>query len=147
MNSARPVLNQLNIAVTDMEATLTFYRQLGLDIPQDAAASSGGHHAELPDAGGVQLDFDSEPLSRAYNAGWRAPKNGGGRVVIGFSLPSREAVDERFQALTGAGYAGLQPPNDAFWGARYAVVEDPDGNPVGLMSPIDPQRRSTPPAL
>ena len=34
-------------------------------------------------------------------------------------------------------------------GARYAVVEDPDGNPVGLMSPIDAARRTmgpTPPA-
>ena len=40
--------------------------------------------------------------------------------------------------LTGAGYRGQQPPYDAFWGARYAVVEDPDGNAVGLMSPSDP---------
>ena len=47
--------------------------------------------------------------------------------------------------LTGAGYAGQQPPYDAFWGARYAVVEDPDGNPVGLMSPLDPAYRSAPP--
>ena len=28
------------------------------------------------------------------------------------------------------------------WGARYAVVEDPDGNAVGIMSPSDPDRRS-----
>ena len=35
-----------------------------------------------------------------------------------------------------------QPPFDAFWGARYAIVEDPDGNSVGLMSPVDPTRRS-----
>lgn len=35
-------------------------------------------------------------------------------------------------------------PYDAVWGPRYAVVEDPDGNAVGIMSPIDPQRRSDP---
>ena len=46
--------------------------------------------------------------------------------------------------LTAAGYAGSQPPYDAFWGARYAIVEDPDGNDVGLMSPIDAQRRFVP---
>ena len=34
-----------------------------------------------------------------------------------------------------------QEPYDAFWGARYAIVEDPDGNAVGLMSPIDPDRQ------
>jgi hypothetical protein len=26
--------------------------------------------------------------------------------------------------------------------ARYAIVEDPDGNAVGVMSPVDPARRS-----
>lgn len=35
--------------------------------------------------------------------------------------------------------------NDAFWGARFAVVADPDGNEVGLMSPIDEERRRWPP--
>jgi hypothetical protein len=34
---------------------------------------------------------------------------------------------------------------DAFWGARYAIVADPDGNDVGLMSPIDESRRTWPP--
>jgi uncharacterized glyoxalase superfamily protein PhnB len=35
---------------------------------------------------------------------------------------------------------------EAFWGACYAIVEDPDGNPVGIMSPADPAFRSEPPA-
>jgi hypothetical protein len=30
-------------------------------------------------------------------------------------------------------------------GARYAVVTDPDGNAVGLMSPIDSARKTMPP--
>ena len=38
------------------------------------------------------------------------------------------AVDVAYGDLTEAGYAGQQPPFDAFWGARYAVVTDPDGN-------------------
>ncbi len=67
------------------------------------------------------------------------------KVVIGFSLPTRQAVDERYVELTAAGYAGRQPPFDAFWGARYAIVADPDGNDVGLMSPIDESRRFWPP--
>jgi uncharacterized glyoxalase superfamily protein PhnB len=66
-------------------------------------------------------------------------------VVIGFALPSREAVDERYAALVAAGHHGRQAPFDAFWGARYAIVADPDGNDVGLMSPIDESRRTWPP--
>jgi uncharacterized glyoxalase superfamily protein PhnB len=69
-------------------------------------------------------------------------------VVLGFRLASRESVDALYEELTGAGYRGAQPPYDAFWGARYAIVADPDGNSVGIMSPSDPERRSaaTPPA-
>jgi uncharacterized glyoxalase superfamily protein PhnB len=47
--------------------------------------------------------------------------------------------------MIGAGYRGLQEPHDAFWGARYAIIEDPDGIAVGLMSPMSPDKKSPPP--
>ena len=55
------------------------------------------------------------------------------------------AKDELYGRLTRKGHPGVQPPFDAFWGGRYAIVADPDGNQVGLMSPIDAARRSWPP--
>jgi hypothetical protein len=55
------------------------------------------------------------------------------------------AVTSEGDEMTAAGYVGRQPPFDAFWGARYAIVADPDGNDVGLMSPIDESRRHWPP--
>jgi uncharacterized glyoxalase superfamily protein PhnB len=64
--------------------------------------------------------------------------------VLGFKVGSRERVDEIYADLVAAGYRGQQSPYDAFWGARYAVIEDPDGNAVGVMSPVDPDRRSQP---
>ena len=60
---------------------------------------------------------------------------------------SREAVDATYDDLTDAGYPGRQPPYDTFFGARYAIVADPDGNDVGIMSPPDPSRRTAPPAI
>ena len=57
--------------------------------------------------------------------------------MVGFKLASSDAVDALYADLTGAGYRGQQAPYNAFWGSRYAVVEDPDGNPVGLMGPMD----------
>ena len=62
--------------------------------------------------------------------------------VLGFNVDNRERVDQIYNDLTGAGYHGQQEPFDAFWGARYAVVEDPDGNAVGIMSPVDPDMRA-----
>jgi uncharacterized glyoxalase superfamily protein PhnB len=56
-------------------------------------------------------------------------------------MPSRADVDRIYAELSSAGYVGHLAPHDAFWGARYAVVDDPDGNVVGLQSPMDPTRR------
>ena len=46
--------------------------------------------------------------------------------------------------MIGAGYRGLQEPHDAFWGARYAIIEDPDGIAVGLISPVSPEKSQPP---
>jgi uncharacterized glyoxalase superfamily protein PhnB len=56
-------------------------------------------------------------------------------------------VDRIHDVLEGLGHRSSQPPYDTFWGARYAIVEDPDGNHVGVMSPSDPDRRRAPPDL
>jgi uncharacterized glyoxalase superfamily protein PhnB len=63
---------------------------------------------------------------------------------MGFAVPSRVAVDELYAELTAHGASGRQKPYDAFWGSRYAIVADPDGNEVGLMSQRDDSMRSDP---
>jgi|SRR5579872_1452215 len=141
---ARAIFNQVNLVARDMAATLAFYRRVGVEIPEDGVwrTDSGAHHATAETSGDVELAFDSQALARHYNEGFRAER---GRVILGVELESREAVDEAYALLISEGHQGLQVPWDAFWGARYAIVEDPDGNPVGLMSPVDPARRSPPP--
>jgi len=142
--TARPVLNQLNLVARDFDATLAFYRRLALEVPDGSSSPEGVRHAGLTLANGFSLEFDNEALAGLYNAAWRRP-GGSNRVLIGFSLPSRGDVDRLYGELTGAGHKGIQPPYDAFWGARYAVLADPDGNHVGLMSPVEERRRSWPP--
>jgi len=139
-----PDLHMLNVVVGDMAATLDFYRRLGVAVPPADAADPAGAHVQLRMPGGFSLELDTAASARLWHAGWRSDPGSVG-VVIGFALPSREAVDQRYRELTGAGYPGRQPPFDAFWGARYAIVADPDGNDVGLMSPIDDSRRTWPP--
>ena len=134
----RPHLDQINLVVTDMEATVSFYRRLGLDIP-DTDPSFQDHHRSAKLSGGIDFDIDSVEFARHWDTGWRS-----GAAVFGFKFASREEVDARYADLTLAGYRGQQEPYDAFWGARYAIVEDPDGNAVGLMSSIDPNRRTAP---
>jgi uncharacterized glyoxalase superfamily protein PhnB len=132
----------LNLVVGDIEASLEFYRRLGAVGP-DGPDVTGGH-AQLRMPGGFSLELDDAESARLWHAAYRSDP-ASADVVIGFALESREAVDESYTELTSAGYRGRQPPFDAFWGARYAIVADPDGNDVGLMSPIDESRRSWPP--
>jgi predicted lactoylglutathione lyase len=140
----RPVLDQLNLVVGDMEASAAFYGRLGIEFPPvpEAWASWAPHHRNAADRDGLHVDLDSPWSATTWNAGWSPGATG---VVLGFRVASREAVDQLHDELVAAGHRSLQEPYDAHFGARYAVVEDPDGNHVGLMSPLDDAMRSTPP--
>jgi catechol 2,3-dioxygenase-like lactoylglutathione lyase family enzyme len=147
---AKLTLDQVNLVCGDTEASIAFYRRLGVDIPDAAVwrTATGAHHIS---AGGrssdqaIDFDLDSTVFAQCWNNGWKGRPNLRGRVVVGFSVDTRGAVDEVFCDMTRAGYRGLQEPVDAFWGARYAIIEDPDGIAVGVMSPISPDRKSPSP--
>ena len=147
MSEAKPRFNQLNLVVEDIDAAVAFYLALGMSVRFDGGEwppGSGARHVALDNGDGAIVELDNIAMARIYHGGWRSPDAEGRPVVLGFSLPSREAVDERYEALIAAGYTGRQEPYDAFFGARYAVVRDPAGNDIGLMSPIDQHRRFTP---
>lgn len=135
------MLTQLNIVVSNMDATLAFYRQVGLEIDAKADAA----HASITLPNGVLIEFDATRFVAKWDSGWKGTV--GGSTVLGFSLESRDAVDALYNDLMQSGHRGRQQPYDAFWGARYAIVEDPDGNPVGLMSPVDATKAFWPPSF
>lgn len=137
-----PVFSQLNIVVRDMDAAVRFYRVLGLEISsavEEWPSGSGARHVD-GQSGGAHLDLDNGAMTRI----WAGQELEPGVAVIGFSVVSQDAVDEKFAQLTTAGYRGRRQPYDAFFGSRYAIVEDPDGHCIGLMSPADPELRYTP---
>lgn len=127
----RPAL--IELVVSDMAATLAFYRRLGLEIPE--TADDEPHvHVEL--AGGMLLAWDTEDTIRSFDPGWSPPAGGGHRAALAFACESPAEVDSAWRELTDAGYEGHLEPWDAFWGMRWAVVLDPDGRPVDLFAPL-----------
>jgi catechol 2,3-dioxygenase-like lactoylglutathione lyase family enzyme len=136
------VLDQVNMVVRNMDAAVEFYRRLGLEVP-DHTPEWDAHHrsAELDD--GLDFDLDSVVFARQWNEGWSGRKNGAGCVVV-FRVATREEVDEIHAELSGAGYTVQQQPYDAFWGSRFTVIEDPDGNAIGVMSPPTKGRKAEP---
>jgi catechol 2,3-dioxygenase-like lactoylglutathione lyase family enzyme len=134
-------LDQINVVVRDMEAMAGFYGRLGLSLDR-GMPEWAPHHRNTGGEGGLDLDLDSEAFASVWNRGWP----GGTGIVLGFRVQERDQVDRLYEELTAEGYGGQQPPYDAFWGSRFAVLEDPDGNSAALMSPPDPSRRTPPPA-
>ena len=137
--------DQLNIVSDDLDATIAFYRRLGLPMGEPARTKDGApfHAGSRPDAGAM-LEADSALFARYWNRGWADEADLGGRVLLGVRVSSRDEVDRLFAEVTAAGHRALHPPTDGFWGARYAIVEDPNGIAVGLMSDADDAHRSPP---
>ena len=61
----------------------------------------------------------------------------GHRMVLAFKCTSPAEVDELFERVVKAGHRYHKAPWDAFWGQRYAVVIDPDGNLVDLFAGLE----------
>jgi catechol 2,3-dioxygenase-like lactoylglutathione lyase family enzyme len=128
----KPRLDLVGIVVADMARSLAFYRELGLDVPPEADAE---HHVETTLPGGLRLAWDTESVIRAFVPEWE-PTPGAGRIGLAFLCDSAAEVDATYARMVSLGYEGHKEPWDAFWGQRYAVLHDPDGNGVDLFAPL-----------
>jgi len=124
------VLNAIGIAVSDMQASIRFYRLLGLDVPDDP----GDGHVDIPLPEGGRLMLDSEDVIRSFLPDWA--RTNGNQVSLAFECESPATVDELYERAAEAGYEGEKPPWDAFWGQRYALLGDPDGVRVNLYAAL-----------
>jgi uncharacterized glyoxalase superfamily protein PhnB len=125
-------LDVIGVIVSDLHRAAEFYQRLGLRFPQDLDPMGHGHaEATLP--GGLRFTLDSEASIRSFDPNW-SPPSAGHRVTVAFRCETPEDVDRLFRELTTTGGRGRLAPWDAFWGQRYAQVEDPDGNVVDLFA-------------
>ncbi|USQ84125.1 VOC family protein [Streptomyces phaeoluteigriseus] len=127
-----PRFDAIGLVVSDMAASVAFYRRLGFAFPEGAEREP---HAEAALPGGLRLLLDTEETVRSFHPDWQAP-SAGGRHSLALRCDDPAEVDAVYAELVGAGYTGELKPWDAFWGQRYAVVQDPDGNGVDLFAPL-----------
>src|SRR5262245_6869610 len=125
-------LDLFGLVVNDMARSLAFYRHLGFDLPPEA---DGEPHVEATLPGGLRLAWDTVDTVRSFDPGW-TPPTGGHRVALAFACDDAADRDPTFRTLVDAGYEGQKEPWDAFWGQRYAIVLDPDGNSVDLFAAL-----------
>lgn len=123
-----PQLNAIGIVASDMAEAIRFYRVLGLDMPE----TPGEGHVEASMPSGVRLMLDSEETILSFRPDWK--RETGNQISLAFECESPAEVDEVYARLTEAGFQGEKEPWDAFWGQRYAQLQDPNGVPVDLYA-------------
>ncbi|HMA36742.1 MAG TPA: VOC family protein [Chloroflexia bacterium] len=123
--------DMIGLTVRDMGAALAFYRLLGLAIPPGGEAEP---YVEVITPNGYRISWNSLELVQSLEPHWVEPV--GQRMALAFKCDSPAEVDAQYAAIVAQGHPGHKPPWDAFWGQRYAVVQDPDGNLVDLFAPL-----------
>ena len=120
----------IGVVVDDLTAAVSFYRELGLDLPEDA---EGHVEAQLP--GGLRFMLDSLETIKSFDPEWQPP-SGGHRVAVAFRCDSPAEVDATYERALQASGSSHKEPWDAVWGMRYAQVKDPSGNVVDLFADL-----------
>jgi catechol 2,3-dioxygenase-like lactoylglutathione lyase family enzyme len=125
-----PELNAIGIVASDMARSIRFYQVVGLDVPD--TPDEGHVDTSLPN--GMRLMLDTEETIRSFRPDWK--RQTGNQVGLALECESPAEVDEIYARVTAAGFHGEKEPWDAFWGQRYAQLQDPDGVPVDLYAAL-----------
>jgi len=124
--------DMIGMVVSDMAESLKFYRLLGLDIPPGAESED---YAEVITPNGYRISWNTVTMIKGLYPDWEEPR--GQRMTLAFKCADPAEVDALHAAVIAGGYASYKAPWDAFWGQRYAVVIDLDGNLVDLFAPLE----------
>jgi uncharacterized glyoxalase superfamily protein PhnB len=124
------VPDMIGIVVADIPRAIRFYRMLGLAFADPA---EGEDYVEVK-TNGYRISLNAQHLVKKLSPNWTPPR--GQRHEMAFLCGSPKEVDQIYAKVVEAGEKGVKEPWDAFWGQRYAIVEDPDGAHVSLFCPL-----------
>ena len=127
-----------------MRKSVAFYRLLGFSIEEIPMPEWAPHHASAVTSNGVRIELDSLAFAKQWNPGLDETRLGSATIPF-LHVNTRDEIDRIHAQVVAADHKSLTAPEDAFWGASYAIVEDPDGNAIGIMSTIDESMRRPPP--
>ncbi|KKQ36677.1 MAG: Quinone binding protein [Candidatus Roizmanbacteria bacterium GW2011_GWA2_37_7] len=124
-------LNAVGVASSDLTKTISFYILLGFKFSE---VSDDGKHIETTiTSSSARLMIDSKDIVKDIIG--EDPKPGN-HSMFAIEYETANEVDTVVQKLKDAGFTVVKKPWNAFWGQRYAVVEDPDGYKVDLYAQL-----------
>lgn len=124
--------DMVGMVVRDMAASLRFYRLLELAVPEGV---EGEPHVEVTTPNGYRIAWDTLEMIKGMDPDY-VENPVGQRMSLAFKCDTPAEVDTLHGRVVEAGYTSHKAPWDAFWGQRYAVVVDPDGNTVDLFAAL-----------
>jgi uncharacterized glyoxalase superfamily protein PhnB len=124
-------IDAVGVSSSDLKKTAAFYELLGFEFDE---IKEGEDHVEpLTEPGGMRLMIDSKKLMMELIHAQPVPSNHSAFAILYDSPAEVNAVAERAKR---AGHTIVAQPWDAFWGQRYAIVQDPDGYRIDLFAPL-----------
>ncbi len=131
-------LFMVGLIVEDMASSVTFYRRLGLDVPEDSEQKT---HVEVKMGNGLTFFLDSKPAR--WDPGFVRMTNSehtetaaGYNTVFEFYLKTQTAVKAKYAELMTFDYQGLRAPYATTFGMCFALVKDPDGHTILLSGDL-----------
>ena len=122
-------IDAVGVSSSDMQKTAAFYTLLGFEFPEIEPDTD--HLEPIAPEGGTRLMLDSDALATDLIGEKPRPSNHSHFAIL-YDTPAQ--VDQVAAAVGEAGFTVVKEPWDAFWGQRYAVVQDPDGYRVDLFA-------------
>lgn len=128
---------QVHLCVKGGKEAIAFYEKaFGAIETFEQMAEDGVRvlHANLAMFGGEVMLHDEFP---EFGADVLSPlSRGGASMSVNINLKFPGQVDGAVERAVAAGARVIMQPDDMFWGARYAKVEDPFGHVWAFNAPL-----------
>lgn len=125
----RPRIKVITLGVSDLERSLTFYRD-GLGLPTEGIIGT-----EFHDGAVVFFHMNDDLILALYptaalakDAGVAAGPPNPAEFSLGHIVKSRDEVDAVMNQAERAGADVTDPARDRFWGGYSGYFQDPDGH-------------------
>ena len=125
----KPRISVLTLAVSDLEASLSFYRD-GLGLPTEGIIGQEFDHGAVAFfhlSGGLTLALWAQE-DLVHDTGLPRQPVSSTAVSIGHNVLHREEVNTVLHRAEAAGARGVKAPGDTFYGGYAGYFTDPDGH-------------------
>ena len=124
-------LDAVGVTSSNLKRTVDFYTLLGFQFSDYKADDQ--HLEPITPDGSARLMIDAKNIVKDIIGENPIPGN---HSSFAIRYNSADEINEVVEKVISAGFKVVKKPWDAFWGQRYAIIEDPDGYKVDLYAPL-----------